>query len=1250
METNNPTPSYPLNRQWVVMKSFVILFFFFFSLNSLIAQNRLRVMKMGLGDGNVSSTAVGIDCGGDCDQDYANPTQVTLVATPDLFSTFEGWEGEIESTNPSISINVNQIRSVRAKFGMQTAIPQIVDFTPEGLRTYLNNNLHVNTPAKFLKALPDEYKKNWILMTRSESLQTGTAEIPRIILPSADARFVFTIGLGTSSAYPGSHPDAIEYMQWDATLKTFRMHEIVLQDIQPTGAVPYRTRGISIDDTKCAKCHSTQNVLNRSRFRGTSPRGVIPKSKPNWDTYDSWGGMLPFNRDRIYQGSLEAASFRKLFNFWTWRSNAPVREVIEQLQLQPVGVQASDSIARLSGGENDGHIWFAFDGLNNVVTNEPAPVGTSTINTNYNFNGIAGSGNTSQVQRDGDSLILRHTAIRRHPQGEGRGVRLFDALGGLAGELNQTRVADEIIKHRFATGSFPIDIRPIALAIITRDIGIDADSVKSNVNGTRLTFDKDFFTNRIMRVDLLVTDTGDRTKTLPRRKADIQKINFDRRNDPYALLADPIDGLIPEYGATTSQGIADDVERVRQEVFRRGLEGFRPDQSVMNGIYVDREDYVPNTEFIALFRYFLEPLGMSVDEWSMNVRSRALTYAFADIFSTYERVLERELIASLTSDPVINTNTGVAFDPNSRTDVIAAVNQTLGSLPNVNAVPTYTDIQRIFNKACIECHGGLRYPPYENYGTTLDFSENEYADGIGGNDRLKRSYDMAVSRTTNDPNTSSLYLRLIHPNQNLVAGGVMPMNGPALSKADIETVRRWIVGAPSRPYTHGDPHIGTVNGVRYDFQAAGEFTMLKAQNVEIQTRQTAIETSRPLGPNPHTGLTSCVSINTAFAMRMGGDRITFQPSGMGVDESEMQLRVNGELVNLTEQGFNIAGGGRITQSGGSGIQIQGQGNTIVIIPGWWSSHKLWFLNIDIRHVRAKMGVMGEVLDGNWLPAMPDGTELGPRPESLEERFNVLYNTFAEAWRVTDETSLFDYANGTSTNTFTLEGWPSQSGDSCVVPDTTIEILPQPQIDRATAELRCGIIRADGRREDCIQDVMVTGEVAFADAYILSDKIDQNRYPSAPKLLFPLDQAVELSLPIEFKWDKAKDEDGDFLNYKYYVWDVNEDIDNNKAVEAFTETTFSNNKTWIYIVILIIIVIILFWSASRLDGTAKRMRTSVAWLLLLAGAAYIWVTDEGDSVTKSVANLESGKAYFWKVIVEDGNGGTVESETYRFEVK
>jgi len=32
-------------------------------------------------------------------------------------------------------------------------------------------------------------------------------------------------------------------------------------------------------------------------------------------------------------------------------------------------------------------------------------------------------------------------------------------------------------------------------------------------------------------------------------------------------------------------------------------------------------------------------------------------------------------------------------------------------------LPTYTDVQRIFNKSCIECHGGLDYPPYQNYGS-----------------------------------------------------------------------------------------------------------------------------------------------------------------------------------------------------------------------------------------------------------------------------------------------------------------------------------------------------------------------------------------------------------------------------------------------------------------------------------------------------------------------------------------------------
>lgn len=40
----------------------------------------------------------------------------------------------------------------------------------------------------------------------------------------------------------------------------------------------------------------------------------------------------------------------------------------------------------------------------------------------------------------------------------------------------------------------------------------------------------------------------------------------------------------------------------------------------------------------------------------------------------------------------------------------------------------------------------------------------------------------------------------------------------------------------------------------------------------------------------------------------------------------------------------------------------------------------------------------------------------------------------------------------------------------------------------------------------------------------------------------------------------------------------------------------------------------------------------------------------NTVSKTVSGLESGKAYFWKVIAEDDKGGSTESETRRFTTK
>lgn len=77
----------------------------------------------------------------------------------------------------------------------------------------------------------------------------------------------------------------------------------------------------------------------------------------------------------------------------------------------------------------------------------------------------------------------------------------------------------------------------------------------------------------------------------------------------------------------------------------------------------------------------------------------------------------------------------------------------------------------------------------------------------------------------------------------------------------------------------GDPHIKTTDGTKYDFQGAGEFVSLRdPDGMEIQTRQTAIATTFFPPPDPHDGLASCVSINTAVAARIGDHRVTWELS------------------------------------------------------------------------------------------------------------------------------------------------------------------------------------------------------------------------------------------------------------------------------------------------------------------------------------------------------------------------------------
>ena len=297
----------------------------------------------------------------------------------------------------------------------------------------------------------------------------------------------------------------------------------------------------------------------------------------------------------------------------------------------------------------------------------------------------------------------------------------------------------------------------------------------------------------------------------------------------------------------------------------------------------------------------------------------------------------------------------------------------------------------------------------------------------------------------------------------------------------------------------GDPHITTINGVHYDFQGAGEFISLRdPDGLEIQTRQAPIATTFNPGPDAHDGLATCVSLNTAVAARVGKHRVSYEPNLNGVpDPSGLQLRVDGLLTTLGPAGHDLGNGGRVVQTaapGGLQIDFPDQ-SALVVTPGWWADQSKWYLNVDLSRTPATDGVgadagsfstggiAGVITQGNWLPALPDGTSMGPMPTSLHDRYVDLYQKFANAWRVTYKDSLFDYAPGTSTETFTMRNWPLEN-PPCVIPQTK----PVNPVSEAIAQRVCRPVTDKNTHNNCVFDVMVTGNPGFAETYMLTQKI------------------------------------------------------------------------------------------------------------------------------------------------------------------
>lgn len=259
----------------------------------------------------------------------------------------------------------------------------------------------------------------------------------------------------------------------------------------------------------------------------------------------------------------------------------------------------------------------------------------------------------------------------------------------------------------------------------------------------------------------------------------------------------------------------------------------------------------------------------------------------------------------------------------------------------------------------------------------------------------------------------------------------------------------------------GEPHLRTFDGTRYDLQTAGELVAARSEGIEVQLRT-----------EPWAGSTA-VSVNTAAAIGIGDQRLTVTLA------DEEPVRLDGETVALDDLVLEPV----VLDAGGT-AEVR-QGTLVVRVDGFAA---VWVHGLDRGHLDVYLdpagpdstweGVFGD-LDGdaaNDLIPQTGGDPIDPQDAE------ALYDRFADSWRVTDETSLFDYAEGESTETFTDRSFPSEQ----VAVDTL------DPVERGVAELVCRAAQiADPVTFDaCVLDYALTGDVEYVQGAQMGDAVAQ----------------------------------------------------------------------------------------------------------------------------------------------------------------
>jgi hypothetical protein len=101
----------------------------------------------------------------------------------------------------------------------------------------------------------------------------------------------------------------------------------------------------------------------------------------------------------------------------------------------------------------------------------------------------------------------------------------------------------------------------------------------------------------------------------------------------------------------------------------------------------------------------------------------------------------------------------------------------------------------------------------------------------------------------------------------------------------------------------------------------------------------------------------------------------------------------------------------------------------------------------------------------------DGTVLAPAQDGAALSHEVLYRKFGDSWRVTNDASLFTYASGQGTETFTDRSFPQLP--------MSVADFPSESRDRAREVCMSLRVTDEALLDACTFDMVVTGQPQFA---------------------------------------------------------------------------------------------------------------------------------------------------------------------------